>query len=75
MKELESIYGLLVMAKLAGLLPGVKDTDKVRNRQVAKSRIVLILHILNISLAKKLFHNSSFVVADTALQLIPTRCA
>ena len=36
------IYGLLSMAMLVGTLMGVKDPGKVRNRRVAKSRIVLI---------------------------------
>ena len=31
----------ITMAKLAGPLMGLKDTDKVRNRRVAKSGIVL----------------------------------
>ena len=39
-------YGPLMMAKLAGPLVSVKDTGKVQNQRVAKSQIVLILHIL-----------------------------
>ena len=55
------IYGLLTMAKLARLLMGVKDTAKVQNQQIEKSRFVLIL------LVKSLFLNSSVVVVDTAI--------
>ena len=37
------IYGLLTMAMLLGLLMDVKDPGKVRNRPMAKSRIVLLI--------------------------------
>ena len=57
------IYGLLTMAMLVGPLMGIKDPGKVRNRRVAKSRIVLLILIL----VKSLLHDSSFVVAVTAL--------
>ena len=55
------------MAMLAGPLMVVKDSGKVRNRLVAKSRIVLFPIILIINLVKSLFPDSSFMVADTAL--------
>ena len=37
------LCGLVPMAKLAESLMGIGDTGKVRNRQVAKSQIILIL--------------------------------
>ena len=40
---------------------GVRNTGKVRNQQVAKLRIVFIPILF---LVKKLFHDSSFMVAD-----------
>ena len=41
------IYGLLTMAKLTGPLMDVKNTGKVRHRRVAKSRIVLLIVIVD----------------------------
>ena len=55
------------MAMLVGPLMAVNDPGKVRNRRVAKSRIVLLLLLIIIILVKSLFHDSSLVVADTAL--------
>ena len=60
------IYCLLMMAMIVGPLMDVKDPGKVRNWQVAKSRIVLVV-ILNLILVKSLFHDSSFMDVDTAL--------
>ena len=40
------IYGVLTMAMLVGMLMGVKDPGKVRNRRVTKSRIVLLIILL-----------------------------
>ena len=53
---------LLPMVMLVGPLIGINDPGKVRNRRVAKSRIVLLIF-----LAKRLFHDSSFMDVDTAL--------
>ena len=39
-------YHVLTMPKVSGLLVGIKDTSKVRNRQGAISRNVLLLLIL-----------------------------
>ena len=61
-------YSPVTIAKLAGLLMGIKDTSKLRNWRVAKSRIVLIL--VNTS-----FHNSSVMVVGTSLWITPTSCA
>ena len=47
------IYGLRTMAMLVGPLMDVKDPGKVRNRRVAKSRIVFLPIILILILVKK----------------------
>ena len=60
------IFGLLTMEMLAGPLLGDKDTGKVRNWRVAKSRIVLILILCILILVKSLLYDSSDVVVDTA---------
>ena len=46
-RGVKHICGPLPMAILTGLLIGVNDTGKVRNRKVAKSQIVLLL-IINV---------------------------
>ena len=46
---------------------GCQGPGKVRNQRVAKSQIVLLIIVILIILVKSLFHDSSFMVADTAL--------
>ena len=43
---MKTFYGLLPMAKLGRPLMDVKDTGKVGNQKMAKSRIVLLVLVL-----------------------------
>ena len=54
----EGVYGLLAVAKLTGGLLGFKDTGKVRNQKVAKSRIAFIpiLILVKKFIARELIH-------------------
>ena len=61
-----------MIAKLAELPLSMKKTDKVQNGQMAKLRLVLIVLIL---LVKKLFHNNSVLMVDTAVYLTQMNCA
>ena len=42
------LYGLLPMAKLAEPLMRIRDTSKVQNQNVTRSRIVLVLVVVKI---------------------------
>ena len=74
------IYGLRTMAMLVGPLMAVNDPGKVRNRRVAKSRIVLLLIIILILvktfIPRQLIHGCRYCSINNTneLRLLVSTC-
>ena len=65
-------YDLLMVAKLAGPLMGVKDTSKLQNRRVAKLYIVVVLLCLifvNYFIPRQLSHGSRYCFINNTNEL------
>ena len=73
------IYGLLTIAILVGPLMSVKDPGNVRNRRVAKSRIVLripILILVKTFIPRQLVHGCKYCSINNTneLRLLVSMC-
>ena len=67
-----------MVAKLIGAVMAVKDTDKIQNQKLAKSRIVLIILILILVkefIPRQLSHDSRhcFINNTTKLRLLVSK--